>query len=220
MKQHSVDKQTVAWFKLAEFVSRGEKERALAMYRLLAHALDDQAFIRQLEGDLLLAFHDELAFERYNQAAVLYVKQGQTAQAASVYEHMIMFDSITQEQLILLIDLYKQLSKETRVIEATKHMIRCLLEQKLFEQVSMILQSFDDNDAQGVLLHQELIQAWVGVENMPTDSLMIHVKKIINFYFSSKQQKSLQTFLMTLKMFHALLYQQACHYMHEQQITW
>jgi hypothetical protein len=37
MKQTQVDKHTIAWFKIAECVSRGEKERALGVYRLLSH---------------------------------------------------------------------------------------------------------------------------------------------------------------------------------------
>ena len=58
MKHLPSDKYNVAWFKLAECVARGEKEKALGVYRLLVHSLDEPAFIRQLEGDLLLAFKD------------------------------------------------------------------------------------------------------------------------------------------------------------------
>ena len=35
MKAISCEKQSIAWFKLAECVERGEKERALNLFRLL-----------------------------------------------------------------------------------------------------------------------------------------------------------------------------------------
>ncbi len=59
MKQVPSGKYTIAWFKLAECVSRGEKERALGVYRLLSHSLDDSALVCQLEGDIFLSFNDK-----------------------------------------------------------------------------------------------------------------------------------------------------------------
>ena len=41
---------SVAWFKLAEFVTRKEKERAFGVYRLLSHSIADRAFAAQLEA--------------------------------------------------------------------------------------------------------------------------------------------------------------------------
>ena len=58
MKQIPSDKYNVAWFTLAECVSRGEKVRAMSLYRLLVHSIKDGAFACQLKGDLLLAFRD------------------------------------------------------------------------------------------------------------------------------------------------------------------
>lgn len=81
------DKFNIAWFKLAEFVARKEKERALGMYRLLAHSMTDQALAAQLQGDLLLAFNDDRALEAYLKAAELYEKEGKLVQAVAVCEH-------------------------------------------------------------------------------------------------------------------------------------
>lgn len=90
MKHDVSEKYSVAWFKLADCVSRGEKERALGVYRLLAHSLEDSAFAQQLEADLLLSFKDEkAAFDKYCQAANVYKKQGNILQAAAVYEHAL-----------------------------------------------------------------------------------------------------------------------------------
>jgi hypothetical protein len=44
---------------------------------------------------------------------------------------------------------------------------------------------------------------------------MNHIKKVIDHYFNAKQQKALQSFLITLKMLHDLLYEKACIYMQE-----
>lgn len=85
-----LEKHNVAWFKLAEFVSRREKERALGVYRLLSHSLPSDAFAAQLEGDLLAAFYDkEKALEAYQKAAHLYEKSGQLDHVAHVCEQML-----------------------------------------------------------------------------------------------------------------------------------
>jgi tetratricopeptide (TPR) repeat protein len=214
VKQESA-KQIVAWFKIAEFVSRGEKERALALYRLLAHAIDDAAFAQQLEGDILLSFNDDVAFEKYVQSAQLYNKDGRVSEAAAVYEHLITMAPQTSEKLQMMVDLYKQLSKQLRTFEAMQHFLRWLLSHKEFEKVSFILQQLDDAAVDFGMIHQELVQNWLHIENAPTESLKLHVRKIIDYYFQAKQQKALQTFLMTLKMLHALLYEDACFYLQD-----
>jgi tetratricopeptide (TPR) repeat protein len=215
MKQSSSEKYTVAWFKLAEFVSRGEKERALAMYRLLAHSLDDVAFVRQLEGDLLLSFNDPIAYEKYIEAARLYAHKGKLTEAAAIFEHLISFSMSTQEHVLALIELYKELSKEIRVFESMQHIVRSLMEKKEFMVVSFILHQIDSTSVQFVAVHQELVQQWAASENPPLDSIMAHAKTVIDYYFGSQQEKTLQTFLMALKMVHLELYQKACGYMQE-----
>ena len=80
---------SVAWFKLAELVSRGEKEKALNLYRLLSHSFDVKAYALQVEGDILWAFEDSVAIEKYEEAARLYQKEKQIAPAAAVYEHLV-----------------------------------------------------------------------------------------------------------------------------------
>lgn len=82
------EKFNIAWFKLAEFVGRKDKERAFTLFRLLVHALPDAAFVAQLEGDLLLAFKDERAAELYKRAALMYEEAGRVSDATAVYERM------------------------------------------------------------------------------------------------------------------------------------
>ena len=85
----SPEKYTVAWFTLAAFIARKEKERALGIYRLLTHSLHNEALAYQLEGDILLSFSDEKALSAYEKAAAFYEKQGAIVQAAAVYEHLV-----------------------------------------------------------------------------------------------------------------------------------
>ena len=107
MKQVPIDKYNIAWFRLAEYVSRGEKERALGMYRLLSHSFDDQAFACQLEGDILWSFNDNLgAADKYYQAAQLYQEDKRMLQAAAVYEHLIALRPDSFEYVCSLVDVY------------------------------------------------------------------------------------------------------------------
>jgi len=76
---------TLAWFKLANFVNRGEKERALNVLKLLMHSIQDEAVPYQLEGDLLLAFDDNAALDRYHVAANLHKITGKTTKATSFH---------------------------------------------------------------------------------------------------------------------------------------
>jgi hypothetical protein len=79
------EQTSIAWFKLAEFVGRKEKERALYLFRLLMHSLNDQALIAQLEGDLLAAFGDEKAIESYERAVRGYIATQRISHARMLY---------------------------------------------------------------------------------------------------------------------------------------
>src|SRR5688572_15516226 len=115
MRHLPADKYNVAWFKLAEFVVRGEKERAMGMYRLLMHSINDRALALQLEGDLLLSFHDENASLRYRAAARAYREEQRTSEAVAVYEHLVSCKASTPEDLQELLELYDRLGFHQRL---------------------------------------------------------------------------------------------------------
>lgn len=104
MKTFASESYTVAWFKIADFIARGEKERALHMYRLLMHSVTEPAISYQLEGDILLAFQDAQAVDRYHKAVDLYKKSGKLKQAIAVYEQALPFlkDETMLKKLIAL----------------------------------------------------------------------------------------------------------------------
>jgi tetratricopeptide (TPR) repeat protein len=115
MEQMPVEKYNIAWFRLAEYISRGEKERALGMYRLLCHSFNDAAFARQLEADILLSFSDTAATEKYYEAAQLYQQDNRLLQAVAVYEnlHKLAPESLTYVEH--LIRSYSQLGMRQKV---------------------------------------------------------------------------------------------------------
>lgn len=115
MEQVPVDKYNIAWFRLAEYISRGEKERALGMYRLLAHSFNDLAFSQQLEGDILWSFNDTSATEKYQSAAHLYMQDNRLLQAAAVYETLYQLEPTTGAFLEKLINLYAQLDNKQKL---------------------------------------------------------------------------------------------------------
>lgn len=83
------EKTSIAWFKLAEVIMRGEKERTLSIYRLLMHSVQHEAVKTQLEGDILHMFNDPNALQSYVKAAGLYQKENDLLQAMILYEQVI-----------------------------------------------------------------------------------------------------------------------------------
>jgi hypothetical protein len=83
------EKSSIAWFKLAEVITRGEKERALSIYRLLMHSVPHEAVKAQLEGDILDVFNDPAALHAYSRAAELYQSNNEEMQASLLYERIV-----------------------------------------------------------------------------------------------------------------------------------
>jgi hypothetical protein len=127
------EKSNIAWFKLAEFVMRKEKERALAVYRLLEHSFHNEAFAKQIEADLLAAFYDDKAAEKYHDAAHLYEEKEQLHQAFLMYEKSLHFSN--QPALIQkLIYLSHTLSLKNKIVSYVNLFIIRLCKQGLFQQ--------------------------------------------------------------------------------------
>lgn len=134
MKQIPAEKYNVAWFTLADCIARGEKERALGIYRLLAHSFDDPALARQLQGDILLAFHDERAQQVYQNAAQLYREREQFIQAAAIYEHLVVLAPQNHQYWFTILELYEQLGISSKVTTYLMHVIDLLMAQDQWDQ--------------------------------------------------------------------------------------
>lgn len=96
---------SIGWFKLALLVSRGEKEKALSLHRLLAFSFDDKAYTLQIEGDLLWAFDDKAALTKYEQAAMIYKSEKKCAASLGIYEHLLALDSYNLTFLMSILEL-------------------------------------------------------------------------------------------------------------------
>jgi tetratricopeptide (TPR) repeat protein len=116
-----LDKQvpvaSVAWYKLADLIARGEREKALNVYRLLAHSFDDKAYALQLEGDVLLALEDPRAKDKYYQAATLYKKEKRWVDAVALGEHLLAQHPEDPLALLFAVYCYAVLDVRAKVTE-------------------------------------------------------------------------------------------------------
>lgn len=133
------DKYTIAWFKLAECVAKGEKEKAFGVYRLLMHSLEDQAYAHQLEGDLLGAFKDERAPEKYAYAAQLYFQNKRFKESAALYEELIYLVPENNKHLQQLIIIYKEHKNKELFKVKMQKLIQQLLEHAMYEQTINVI---------------------------------------------------------------------------------
>lgn len=156
MMQLPSDKYTIAWFKLAEFVVRGEKERALGMYRLLAHSLPDEAFAAQLEGDLFLAFQDERAIDSYQRSAIKYERTGRLPQAAAVHEHLIALMPDTLSMSTKIIHLYEALKNEVKIDYWMKDFVRLSIAQHVGDAAHKLIDSLHISSEYRLRFHEYL----------------------------------------------------------------
>ena len=107
MREVIKQNHSVAWFSLSQFISRGEKEKALSIYKLLSRSINDKALILQLEGDILNSFTDEEALDKYIQSGKIYISEDRISEAINIYEKII---CLTEQPIYLdkLLDLYIQ----------------------------------------------------------------------------------------------------------------
>ncbi|MGB8468425.1 MAG: hypothetical protein WCE21_05470 [Candidatus Babeliales bacterium] len=128
-------KSSIAWFKLAEFVSRGEKERALGLHRLLLHSFDDYAVGCQLAGDILMAFNETEAIEKYKEAGDLYKKNGRIREAIGIYEQLTLLCPQNKEFLSQLFEFYLSTDNTRKAAHTIHRLISLLLDANDHEGV-------------------------------------------------------------------------------------
>lgn len=124
---------SIAWFKLADLIARKEREKALSVYRLLAHSLQDRAYALQLEGDILWSLDDKGAFERYKQAAYLYQKDKRWVEAIAIYEHLLSIEQSNNDILATLIPCYAMANWHEIFQDRIKQLCALLHEHRISE---------------------------------------------------------------------------------------
>ncbi|MFA5998709.1 MAG: hypothetical protein WC747_01670 [Candidatus Babeliales bacterium] len=195
----------IAWFTLADFVTRGEKERALSMLRLLMHSVQDVAIAHQLEGDILLAFADDCAFDRYYTAAILYKQSERYQQAISV---CLQVSSLKEDErtLEVLLDIYVILNNKSETLETFSRLAKVCISQNNTELLQKI---FQDHFSQNSKLMQALLTARLVRALLLYDetnkSITKYMQQTLDLFQASLQssdllQTDLQKFLSEIKV--------------------
>lgn len=200
MKHIPQDKYNVAWFTLAECIARKEKVRALGVYRLLAHSIDDVAFRRQLEADILLAFQDDIAITRYKEAAQLYRQGGRLLEAIAVYEHLHDLEPDSIECLESLIQLYEVAKISSKTIVHVRSLFQIMMQNQKLDAAADTLKLLDSlvTPDQSAQEHQQLVFALIRDER-PKYKVLEHLRAAVHGLMISEDSKALQKFLATLE---------------------
>lgn len=154
MRYIPTDKYTVAWFKLAECVAKGEKEKAFGVYRLLMHSLEDKAYAYQLEGDLLGAFQDDRALEKYEHAAELYVANQRWKEAIALYEELALMNPDNVRAVHCLLELYSKYKKPEQCVSKILRLALTFYEKRKWDYIEQLV----DTLAECTITTQDLQQ--------------------------------------------------------------
>jgi len=220
MKHVPQDKYNVAWFTLAECVARGEKVRALGVYRLLSYSIEDTAFRRQLEGDILLAFQDkDDAIVKYKDAASLYQKSGKQREAVAVYEHLMNLEPEKYEYLSILIELYTQLNINSKVVANLKQLFEVQLHRHDFKAAEQTLALLDNliDVSQICCQHEQITFALMQQDCRDQEKILLHIKAAVDGFLQSDDNRALQKFLSTLEGLNPSYAIEACRFAQDDQ---
>ncbi len=211
MKPVSLNKQSIAWFKLAECIGRGEKERALSLLRLLTYSLDDnQPFIKQLEGDILSFFEDGQAVTEYIRAAHMYQEEGNTVEASTVYEKLIAIEQKV-EFLEKIIDLYAQLKDSKKVVYYQRQLCLEWLKKGSVAKALEVLKQCDQelDGGEKIDIYKKVIFAAIIHKYTQQEMVTDYLHKTLNGLLRFGSQKELQTFLSDLKALNSMWHEDA-----------
>ncbi|OGB86186.1 hypothetical protein A3J41_03275 [candidate division TM6 bacterium RIFCSPHIGHO2_12_FULL_38_8] len=217
MKTLASQTSNIAWFKLADFVARGEKERALSVLRLLMHSVSDEALTYQLEGDILLSFNDDLALDRYRTAAHLYQKLGKFQQAISIYHRTLMLKE-QEKTLQALLTIYLTTQQKIGIAHSFSKLAKLLLEKEngdyLITYTHNIAEKFDVHVK--IILYAQLVATLLlydvknkNITNIICTTLNLFKKDV------TANQSELKKFLAELKALNFQEYKKAETYLKE-----
>lgn len=215
MKLLSSDSYNVAWFKLADFVARGEKERALIVYKLLMHSVRDKAFSCQLEGDILLAFDDDAALDKYHQAANMYKKDKKLKKAVAVYEHAAFF----KEDLKIieaLLDVHALLQDQEGIIATFSRFASLALKEHDVGLLINKLHSFliYKNDHLMLHLYSSTVLAFATYK-ADNSHYSTYLQQALDLCIMLDDAKWLDSFMAQIKALNEKYYQEAKQYLAE-----
>lgn len=135
-QQQERREKSLAWFKLADLIARGEREKALSVFRLLSHSLSDRAYVLQLEGDILWYLDDQVSIEKYKQAAFLYQKERRFVDAIAIYEHVLTQKPQSYDALAALVVFYAIIDGSEKFQERL-HLLTKLFNDRVINQLQL-----------------------------------------------------------------------------------
>ncbi len=219
MTEFNSNKYSVGWYKLAEFVVKKEKEKALGILRLLVHSLNDSAFASQLEGDLLSSFQDPKAIDCYVKAAQLFEKSSKTIEAVSVYEHLLTISPETVEYLQKLLALYQILGNENKILASWVSLLDILVKKNMRNEVDELCSQSNTIFSDPLIVHQYVVMSFLrygevyggheGYGGFDRHILNYHIERAIR-YFINLDETSLNQFIARLSALDAQSYTFAC----------
>lgn len=217
MKHLPADKYNVAWFKLAEFIVRGERERALGLYRLLVHSFDNQALGFKLEGDILLSFKDNVAAkEKYLLAADLYLKQERIQEAIALYEAALFLTVADKIIFVTLTHLYEKIKNYTGLEIFILKSFSAFLDQKEFLALRDLLKRDDVISLSNLRnLYQKFFFTLINDQACNDQALKEEVFEKTMLLMLEENGSLLQTFMSSLQGLDEHYYQRACVYLYE-----
>lgn len=215
MKPVSLEKQSIAWFKLAECVGRGEKERALSLLRLLTYSLNNnQPFIKQLEGDILSFFEDGQALIEYIQAAHMYLQEGNVREASAVYEKLLALEQKV-EFLEKLIVLYTELNDHKKVAWYQKKLCFKFIKKGSVAKAIELLKNLEKDLEGGELIdiYKTVIFSAINHKYAQQKIITGYLHKTLDGLLRFGSEKELQTFLADLKALNAMWHKDATEHL-------
>ncbi|MFT6765174.1 MAG: hypothetical protein ACJAZS_000041 [Alteromonas naphthalenivorans] len=214
MKPVSLQKQSVAWFKLAECVGRGEKERALSLLRLLTYSLDNKPFVKQLEADILSFFEDSQALTEYVSAAHMFYKEGNVIEASAVYEKLIALEQKT-EFLEKIVMLYSELKDESKIVYYQKKLYLKYLSNGFVAKAIAVLKVCEDqlDGAEKIDMYKKLIFAAITHKYTQQKTITEYLYKVLDGLLRFGSDAELQLFLSDLKALNAMWHKDAAEYL-------
>lgn len=216
MKAELGERQSIAWFKLAEFVTRGEKERALSLFRLLTHSFADRAFIKKLEAEILASFYDEQALSEYIQAAHLYRNNGQAVEAVSIYETLVVFQPDRPEYCEKIISLFYELGHKEKIVFYQKQLCSLFLKQERVDKAIAVFEKMDGlNDVEKLFFLQAIV--FHAVKNRYPQQAIItaYLHRVLEGLLRFAAETELNCFLTSLEGLNAVWHKDAITYLKE-----
>jgi len=214
MKHIPQDRYNVAWFTLAECVTRREKVRALGVYRLLSHSINDAALRYQLEGDILLAFEDGTALEKYDTAYRMYLKEGRLREAIAVCEHLHTIEPEKVEHLKKLVDLYKQIKMPHHEVARLKKLVDLYLQQENITNAEEVLTKLETHSTAPDVAHERYMFMIALLRNKKSSHELIgqHLYTTLDALIFAEDSTLLQKFLAMVEAMNGEVHAEALSY--------